>query len=93
MRIILDTDKKTITVPWNYQKKLKSIKSSWTQPGMKANRKPLPDTLMKFGKKLSANQMKALLQESSPPRPLKRQNNHGGKGNARRVCGNAQIVC
>ncbi len=22
MRIILDTDKKTITVPWNYQKKL-----------------------------------------------------------------------
>ena len=23
MRVILDTDKKTITVPWNYQKKLK----------------------------------------------------------------------
>lgn len=25
MRIILDTDKKTITVPWNYQKKLDAI--------------------------------------------------------------------
>ena len=25
MRIILDTDKKTITVPWNYQKKLDEI--------------------------------------------------------------------
>lgn len=25
MRVILDTDKKTITVPWNYQKKLKEI--------------------------------------------------------------------
>ena len=25
MRIILDTDKKTITVPWNYQKKLAEI--------------------------------------------------------------------
>lgn len=25
MRIILDTDKKTITVPWNYQTKLDSI--------------------------------------------------------------------
>lgn len=25
MRIILDTDKKTITVPWNYQEKLKAI--------------------------------------------------------------------
>lgn len=25
MRIILDTDKRTITVPWNYQKKLDGI--------------------------------------------------------------------
>ena len=25
MRIILDTDKKTITVPWNYQKKLEEM--------------------------------------------------------------------
>ncbi len=25
MRIILDTDKKTITVPWNYQQKLDGI--------------------------------------------------------------------
>ena len=25
MRIILDTDKKTITVPWNYQKKLEVV--------------------------------------------------------------------
>lgn len=25
MRIILDTDKKTITVPWNYQEKLDEI--------------------------------------------------------------------
>lgn len=25
MRIILDTEKKTITVPWNYQKKLDEI--------------------------------------------------------------------
>lgn len=25
MRIILDTDKKTITVPWNYQQKLDEI--------------------------------------------------------------------
>lgn len=25
MRIILDTDKKTITVPWNYQKKLDAL--------------------------------------------------------------------
>ena len=25
MRIILDTDKKTITVPWNYQKRLEEI--------------------------------------------------------------------
>lgn len=25
MRIILDTDKKTITVPWNYQQKLDDI--------------------------------------------------------------------
>lgn len=25
MRIILDTDKKTITVPWNYQEKLDAI--------------------------------------------------------------------
>lgn len=25
MRIILDTDKRTITVPWNYQKKLQEI--------------------------------------------------------------------
>ena len=25
MRIILDTDKKTITVPWNYQQKLDAI--------------------------------------------------------------------
>lgn len=25
MRIILDTDKKTITVPWNYQQKLNDI--------------------------------------------------------------------
>jgi hypothetical protein len=25
MRIILDTDKKTITVPWNYQEKLDQI--------------------------------------------------------------------
>ncbi len=25
MRIILDTDKKTITVPWNYQDKLDSL--------------------------------------------------------------------
>lgn len=25
MRIILDTDKKTITVPWNYQQKLDTI--------------------------------------------------------------------
>ena len=25
MRIILDTDKKTITVPWNYQAKLEEI--------------------------------------------------------------------
>lgn len=25
MRIILDTDKKTITVPWNYQEKLDTL--------------------------------------------------------------------
>ena len=25
MRIILDTDKKTITVPWNYQEKLNAV--------------------------------------------------------------------
>lgn len=25
MRVILDTDKRTITVPWNYQKKLKAL--------------------------------------------------------------------
>ena len=25
MRIILDTDKKTITVPWNYQQKLDAV--------------------------------------------------------------------
>ena len=27
MRIILDTDKKTITVPWNYQQKLEEYNS------------------------------------------------------------------
>lgn len=33
MRIILDTDKKTITVPWNYQKKLDALNSIAKQYG------------------------------------------------------------
>ncbi len=33
MRIILDTDKKTITVPWNYQDKLKELNAMIEQYG------------------------------------------------------------
>ena len=33
MRIILDTDKKTITVPWNYQQKLDEINKIAEQYG------------------------------------------------------------
>lgn len=33
MRIVLDTDKKTITVPWNYAKKLEELNSIIAQGG------------------------------------------------------------
>ena len=39
MRIILDTDKKTITVPWNYQQKLDGINEIIMQVSNDPNKK------------------------------------------------------
>lgn len=39
MRIILDTDKKTITVPWNYQQKLEDYNSMVMQISGDASKK------------------------------------------------------
>ena len=39
MRIILDTDKKTITVPWNYQEKLDGINAIIMQVSDDASKK------------------------------------------------------
>ena len=39
MRIILDTDKKTITVPWNYQQKLDAINEIIMQVSNDPNKK------------------------------------------------------
>lgn len=39
MRIILDTDKKTITVPWNYQQKLEDYNAMVMQISNDASKK------------------------------------------------------
>ena len=40
MRIVLDTDKKTITVPWNYQQKLEEINKIAQEYGGKEGFEP-----------------------------------------------------
>ena len=50
MRIILDTDKKTITVPWNYSDKLEAMNKIIVEAtGDDKAKKHSLDTLMKSG--------------------------------------------
>ena len=51
MKIILDTDKKTITVPYNYQDKLNEINKMIKQYGaLMQSLKPSRASLTRFGK-------------------------------------------
>lgn len=55
MRIILDTDKKTITVPWNYQDKLNAMNAMIMEyTGDESKKKTLQAILMRFGRNASA---------------------------------------
>ena len=49
MRIILDTDKKTITVPWNYQQKLEEYNAMVMQISGDASKKKTFKTFIEEG--------------------------------------------
>lgn len=69
MRIILDTDKKTITVPWNYQQKLDAINAIITQVSDDAkDRKTFDGYINEIWEECMKNTDKCLIVGAKPAR-------------------------
>lgn len=69
MRIILDTDKKTITVPWNYQQKLDAINEIITQVSDDAKaKKTFKGYIDEIWKECMENSDKCLVTANKPYR-------------------------
>lgn len=69
MRIILDTDKRTITVPWNYQKKLDDInKVILEATGDKKKQKTFTGFIDDIWKEAIANSDKCVVTGKKPQR-------------------------
>ena len=84
MRIILDTEKKTITVPWNYTDKLaamnKTIKEAMGEPAKTLDFKGYLDDCWKYAMEHSDEQLKT---RKSPPsgRKMTRRRRKAGMPN------------
>jgi len=69
MRIILDTDKKTITVPWNYTDKLDAINNLIVEvTGDKNNKKTFTGYIDEIWKEAIKNSDKCVKTASKPTR-------------------------
>ena len=69
MRIILDTDKKTITVPWNYTDKLDAINNLIVEvTGDENNKKTFTGYIDEIWKDAIANSDKCVKTGSKPSR-------------------------
>ena len=69
MRIILDTDKKTITVPWNYTDKLDAINNLIVEvTGDENNKKTFTGYIDEIWKEAIKNSDKCVKTASKPPR-------------------------
>ena len=69
MRIILDTDKKTITVPWNYQQKLDAVNEIIVSAtGDEKARKTFTGFIDEIWKEAIANSDKCVKTASKPNR-------------------------
>ena len=69
MRIILDTDKKTITVPWNYQKKLDALNDIIVEAtGNEDNKKTFTGYIDEIWKEAIKNSDKCVKTASKPTR-------------------------
>ena len=69
MRIILDTDKKTITVPWNYTDKLDAIKNLIVEvTGDENNKKTFTGYIDEIWKEAIKNSDKCVKTASKPTR-------------------------
>ena len=72
MRIILDTDKKTITVPWNYQQKLDAINEIITSAtGNDSAKKTFTGYIDEIWKEAIANSDKCVKTAQKPSRSSK----------------------
>ena len=71
MRIILDTDKKTITVPWNYQAKLDEINRIIVEVSDESKKKDFTGYIDEIWKECIENSDKCVLTGKKPFRKTK----------------------
>ena len=80
MRIILDTDKKTITVPWNYQQKLDGINEIIMQVSNDPNmKKTFTGYIDELWKECIANSDKCVVTGDKPFRKREAEKANGKK--------------
>lgn len=73
MRIILDTDKKTITVPWNYQDKLNAMNAMIMEvTGDESKKKTFKGYINDIWNECMADSDKHVLTGKKPPKPDKK---------------------
>ena len=93
MRIILDTDKKTITVPWNYSDKLeamnKTIREAMGDEAKTLDFKNYIDDCWKYAMEHSDSLLKT---GQKPTRAEKKGLMNGDKSNARGNCADTPAI-
>ena len=73
MRIILDTDKKTITVPWNYQDKLNAMNAMIMEvTGDESKKKTFKGYINDIWNECMADSDKHVVTGKKPPKPDKK---------------------
>ncbi len=73
MRVILDTDKKTITVPWNYQDKLNELNNMIEKyGGAGAEKKTFKGFIDEIWRECMADSDKHVVTGKKPPKPDKK---------------------
>jgi len=84
MRIILDTDKKTITVPWNYQDKLNAMNAMIMEvTGDESKKKTFKGYINDIWNECMADSDKHVVTGKKPPKPDKKGWYYGEKSHAR----------
>ena len=84
MRIILDTDKKTITVPWNYQDKLNAMNAMIMEvTGDETKKKTFKGYINDIWNECMNDSDKHVVTGKKPPKPDKKVWYHGEASNTR----------